>query len=253
MLRNYLKILIIVIFHCILVYGLSTQENRLLIIACGVILFFPWHQFGPSIGYHRLFSHNAFIPKKWYPYLATFISSVSLFGDPLTYSLVHRLHHKHADRLGDPHSPKDGRFHAYIGWMLKFKPTFQNKLMILDLTRKYPWTVSFINYEFLVPIIFYSALFYISPFVGYVVLLASLIALNSALYVNAFAHDIEDIQGQRHNATDNIFLAKWIMAIFMHKHHHDYSSLYDYSTGNFKDVWAIVIRKLLMEQRLTTK
>jgi hypothetical protein len=129
--------------------------------------------------------------------------------------------------------------------MLNFKPTGRDKLLVLDLVKKYPWTVKFAKYEILIPIIFYSILFFINVTVGYVVLMAGLLALNSALYVNAFAHDKEDNLNERHNATDNPFLAKWIMAIFMHKHHHNHGSLYDYSTPEFNDVWAKVIKNYL--------
>jgi stearoyl-CoA desaturase (delta-9 desaturase) len=244
--KVYIKLLLIILAHVILFYGLLNSDDWFLIIVFGLILYQPLHQFGPSIGYHRLFSHNSFKPKKWYPYLATFLSSISLFGDPLTYSLVHRMHHKYADDLGDPHSPKDGRLHAYIGWMLKFKPTNRDKLIIVDLIKKYPWAVKFSKYEIFVPIIFYIILFSINITIGYVVLMAGLIAFNSALCVNAFAHSKKDNPKEKHNATDNVFLAKWIMAIFMHKHHHNHGSLYDYSTEDFNDVWAKVIRKYLM-------
>lgn len=244
--QAYLKLLLLLIVHVILCYGLLTNDHWFLIIIFGTLLYVPLHNFGPSIGYHRLFSHNSFKPKKWYPYLATFLSSISFFGDPLAYSLVHRVHHKYADKPGDPHSPKDGRFHAYIGWILKFNPTGRDKLMIMDIVKRYPWTTNFSKYEILVPIIFYTILFSISVTAGYIVLMASLLAFNSALYVNAFAHDIEDNPNEKHNATDNVFLAKWVMAIFMHKHHHNHGSLYDYSTEEFNDIWAKVIRKYLM-------
>ena len=31
---------------------------------------------------------------------------------------THRLHHAHTDRVGDPHSPRDGGWWAHVGWIL---------------------------------------------------------------------------------------------------------------------------------------
>jgi fatty-acid desaturase len=243
----YLKLFILAVFHLILGYGLLTSDQWPLIIVCGIILFYPLHHIGSSIGYHRLFSHNAFTPRPWYPYLATFLSSISFFGDPLLYAMVHRIHHRHSDQKGDPHNPQDGIFHAYIGWMVKFKPTYRDHLVIADLVRKYPWMVPFGKYEPAVPIVFYLCLFAINPTVGYIVLLASLLAVNSGFYVNAFAHTTKNDTGHQHNAFDNVFLAKWVNPIFLHKQHHDRGNLIDYSNDQVKDIWAPLIRKFFMK------
>jgi stearoyl-CoA desaturase (delta-9 desaturase) len=35
------------------------------------------------------------------------------------WSAIHRRHHAKVDRDGDPHSPKDGLYHAHLGWLTR--------------------------------------------------------------------------------------------------------------------------------------
>ncbi len=39
-------------------------------------------------------------------------------GTPIQWAGNHRFHHAHADRPGDPHSPRDGFWHAHNGWYI---------------------------------------------------------------------------------------------------------------------------------------
>jgi stearoyl-CoA desaturase (delta-9 desaturase) len=45
------------------------------------------------------------------------------------------MHHRNADKEGDPHSPKDGLLHAYIGWIHDPKITNINLKSIRDIVR----------------------------------------------------------------------------------------------------------------------
>jgi stearoyl-CoA desaturase (delta-9 desaturase) len=155
------------------------------------------------------------------------------------------MHHKYSDQKGDPHSPRDGIFHAYIGWMLKFKPTYRDYLIVADLAKQYPWMVNFVKYEPGVPVIFYLCLFAINPTVGYIVLLAGLLAIHCGFYINAFTHSTKNNIGHPNNAVDNLFLAKWVNHIFLHKQHHDHIYIIDHSTGQIKDNWAPLVTLLV--------
>ena len=39
-------------------------------------------------------------------------------GGPLIWVATHRKHHQFADKDGDPHSPRDGKWRSYAGWIL---------------------------------------------------------------------------------------------------------------------------------------
>jgi len=240
------KVGTILFFHILLVYGLVTSDYWGAILTIGFLLHYPIHNLGNAIGFHKLFSHNSFVPVKWYPKLAAFLSSISFFGDPLSYSISHRLHHKYVDSTNDPHCPKDGLLHSYIGWILTFNPSNKDKLIVADLIRKYPWTIPYLKIEPLVPIVFYSLVFYVSPPIGLTILLASIISFQIAICVNMLAHS-DDGFGN-YTATNNLFAATIVSSIFLHRDHHNSPALYDYSSDQYVDKWGSFTKRFLTEK-----
>lgn len=185
------------------------------------------------MGYHKLFSHRSFTPKKWFPPVSAFLGVISFNGDPLTYSLVHRIHHKYADTNLDPHSPNKGLYHSYIGWTATFKPKKKDKLLIVDLLKEWPWIIVFHRYELLILIVSYSVLYLISPFLFFTVLMACLLSTHYGLAVNAFGHNPK--KEGLNKAVNNVLLSKIINPIFMHYTHHETPSKFDYSEGTVVD------------------
>ena len=90
----------------------------------GVFLFF-YLATGMSItvGYHRLFSHQAF-KAKWPVKLFVLLFGAAAFENAaLWWSSEHRKHHKHVDTDDDPYDITKGFFWAHMGWlMFKLKP-----------------------------------------------------------------------------------------------------------------------------------
>lgn len=91
----------------------------------GLLTFFGWlvgaylyAGLGITLGYHRLLTHRALKVPKWFMYFITFGGYFALMGAPLSWVATHRLHHQKSDQPGDPHSPRDGFFHAFMGWWL---------------------------------------------------------------------------------------------------------------------------------------
>ena len=89
---------------------------------------------GVSAGYHRLFSHAGYKVHPVVKRILLFFGILSGQGSPIIWIGIHRgYHHRYADRPGDAHSPKDGFWHSYIGWMFT-----RNKMSIrsvVDLLR----------------------------------------------------------------------------------------------------------------------
>jgi stearoyl-CoA desaturase (delta-9 desaturase) len=207
-------------------------------------MYYPIFNLGQSIGYHKLFAHKAFKPNKWFPYLSAFVGSISFFGDPLRSAIIHRLHHKHADTDLDPHSPKHGRFYAYISWIYHYVPNPNEKYVALDLIRQYPWLVSYSKYEWLVFPIFHTIIFLLSPTLFLIIMLGCLISVNSAFILNAISHDFASA---RWTATNKVWLAKYINPGFLHKPHHENAGLWDYSNGEVVDFTRWFIKNWLAE------
>ena len=82
---------------------------------------------GITIGFHRLCTHKSFETYRWVRALWMIIGTMSIEGAPLTWCAVHRRHHSHSDKHGDPHSPNlhgegiwgmlRGLWHGQVGWL----------------------------------------------------------------------------------------------------------------------------------------
>lgn len=82
------------------------------------ILAYLWHGLGVTIGYHRLLSHRAFKCPKFVEYFFVLGGYLAFEGSPIWWAAIHRAHHRYVDTPLDPHSPREGFFHALFGWML---------------------------------------------------------------------------------------------------------------------------------------
>ncbi|MHC4909181.1 MAG: acyl-CoA desaturase [Planctomycetota bacterium] len=86
-----------------------------------VALFLSWvtGPIGISLCFHRLLTHRSFKTPKWFEYLLTCCGCLACQGGPVQWIGVHRIHHKHSDDHGDPHSPKHGFTWSHILWCLR--------------------------------------------------------------------------------------------------------------------------------------
>jgi stearoyl-CoA desaturase (delta-9 desaturase) len=83
---------------------------------------------GVTVGYHRYFAHCSFRAKPWVVAMLGIVGAMSMQGQIMTWASVHRRHHHHCDKHGDPHTPKsmgtglkamfDGFVAGYVGWVV---------------------------------------------------------------------------------------------------------------------------------------
>ena len=92
---------------------------------------------GITIGYHRLFTHDAY---KAGPKMRAFLAlagSLAVEGRVVDWVADHRKHHQFSDADGDPHSPWEygpgtrglirGFTHAHVGWLFTYSGTDTQK------------------------------------------------------------------------------------------------------------------------------
>lgn len=72
---------------------------------------------GISLGYHRQGTHPSYETKPWLRAFFFMCGSMTAQGKMINWVSDHHHHHLHSDDEGDLHSPKDGFWHAYIGWL----------------------------------------------------------------------------------------------------------------------------------------
>jgi stearoyl-CoA desaturase (delta-9 desaturase) len=70
------------------------------------------------MGFHRLLTHRGYKVPKLVEYFLVTCGSLAVEGGPLQWVATHRMHHAHTDRIGDPHTPRDGGWWAHIGWIV---------------------------------------------------------------------------------------------------------------------------------------
>jgi len=105
------------------------------IAAVCAIPFFTWQAFavclfllftisplGINLCYHRLLTHRGLKVPTWFEYVLSTIAATSGQGPMLIWVAEHRLHHQYSDEPGDPHSPREGFFHAHMGHLFWHKP-----------------------------------------------------------------------------------------------------------------------------------
>jgi stearoyl-CoA desaturase (delta-9 desaturase) len=101
-------------------WGVSWVELSLLV---GIYLVTA---LGITVGFHRLFTHRAFETNLVVKFLLGVFGSMAVQGPLIRWVAMHRWHHAHSDRHGDPHSPHlhgsglwgtlRGLWHAHMGW-----------------------------------------------------------------------------------------------------------------------------------------
>jgi len=73
---------------------------------------------GIGMGYHRLLTHRGYKVPKFVEYFLAVCGTLALESGPISWVATHRIHHAHSDQEGDPHTPRDGRWWAHMGWIL---------------------------------------------------------------------------------------------------------------------------------------
>lgn len=77
---------------------------------------------GICVGYHRLLTHRSFKCPKALEYVIAILGTMSLQGGPIEWVALHRKHHQHSDKEGDPHSAAEGFWWSHMLWVL-FTPS----------------------------------------------------------------------------------------------------------------------------------
>jgi len=87
---------------------------------------------GITVGFHRLFTHHSFETYRVVQFILAVLGSMALQGSLLKWVALHRRHHAHSDKPGDPHSPHlyghgilgmlRGLWHAHVGWIFQADP-----------------------------------------------------------------------------------------------------------------------------------
>jgi fatty-acid desaturase len=88
--------------------------------AVTAIVYFLTGCFGMTMTYHRLLSHKSWDAPRWFEITGTLLGTYGLTGSSIGWTAIHREHHHHTDKEGDPHSPTHKGF-ARVQWLSMFE------------------------------------------------------------------------------------------------------------------------------------
>ncbi|QDU72574.1 acyl-CoA desaturase [Mucisphaera calidilacus] len=87
-----------------------------------LVLWYLTGGLGIVLCYHRLLTHRSFACPRWLEYTLTFLACAAWQGRPSHWVGTHRIHHKHSDDEGDPHTPQHGFTWSHIFWTMFKEP-----------------------------------------------------------------------------------------------------------------------------------
>ena len=238
-----IKALIVMAHLAFIGYCFSAEFNWLFVIIGGPLLWFFISKMGMEVGFHRLFCHKSFSTTQWKERMLLILGTISSVGSSLTWVATHRVHHKHADHLGDPqNSRRDNSW--WKNWLTLWDDNWKSEpLIIKDLMRD-KWHRYIHKHYFKLVLGYISTLGVISLAVSswypIVVLWAFPVILNFNLagFLNSLFHNNINGWGFYRNYTSdddsrNHAVLNLLMAgAGMHNNHHGAPASYTYNTNN---------------------
>ena len=105
-----------VVFHILAVVALFNTTWQAVVVA--LALHWMCIGWGIGLGYHRLHTHRSYKTPKLVEYFFAVCGCLTLQGGPVFWTALHRIHHQHSDKTGDPHTPRDGKWWSHMLWTI---------------------------------------------------------------------------------------------------------------------------------------
>jgi fatty-acid desaturase len=214
------------VFHLGAIVALFFFTWKALLVA--ILLWWVSGSLGIGMGYHRLLTHRGYKTPKWVERFLTLCGTLALEGGPVFWVSTHRIHHQSSDREGDPHSPRDGKWWAHIGWILVGKSMHHDTSTLAryvpDLAKD-KFHVWITKYHYMPIVVLGVALFGLGglPLLLWGIFLRTVIGLHTTWLVNSATH----LWGSRRFATRDRSTNNWCVALLTfgegwHNNHHAY-------------------------------
>ena len=217
------------------------------------LLIFYWVTacLGVTLGYHRLLSHRSFTVPQWLARFFATCGALSAEYGPITWSGIHRQHHKYSDTDPDPHDMNKGFWWSHIGWMFYDVPAEKNVRKYTADLRQDPYFKWLDKYFLLLQIPLGLTLYLIG---GWSLVLWGLpLRLVVVYHVTWLVNSATHTWGERpYDTEDNSRNNKWVAALTFgegwHNNHHAYpsSAKQGLQRGQIDLTWyhIVVLKKL---------
>jgi len=198
---------------------------------------------GVEVGLHRWASHKTIDLNSIAKPLVIFASVISCQGHPYWWAAIHRgNHHRFCDTEKDIHSPKNGKWNSFLGWLLNHDTVNNiNFKYITDLMRDPLLKFSAKYYKSIIYTTWIVAGFISLNFLFWAVIIPTLISFYSVNVINLICHS--DSGYRNFNTTDNSrnvsFLGYFCWGNGWHNNHHYRASSYDFGKSVSGKWWEV--------------
>lgn len=210
-------------------------------VAVGTAMFFyALRMFAITGFYHRYFSHKAFRTSRALQFIFGVIGASSVQRGPLWWAANHRIHHAHADKSEDVHSPvQHGFLWSHMCWFLS-RRNFRTQLDHIRDFARFPELRFIDRYDVVVPTLFAVTLFLFGQLLAHVApglgtngwqmlvwgfVISTVVLYHMTFTITSLAHQI----GYRRYDTQDTSRNHFILALITfgegwHNNHHFYPS-----------------------------
>jgi stearoyl-CoA desaturase (delta-9 desaturase) len=186
---------------------------------------------GITVGYHRLWSHQAYEARLPLRFFLSVLGTLGFQGSIKWWVLRHRLHHRFTDTEHDPYSAAKGFWFSHMGWI--FKKPYYPRMKLVDASDLNADSIVRFQHKYYVPLA-------LSVGIVFPTFLASLwgdaiggllfggffsrvIIWHSTFCINSFAHWAgEQLYSNEVSARGNLFLALLTHGEGYHNFHHEF-------------------------------
>ncbi|HEV2704785.1 MAG TPA: fatty acid desaturase [Pyrinomonadaceae bacterium] len=221
---NWVTTVTMIIFHVASVAALFMFSWQG--VALAVALWWISGSLGIGMGFHRLLTHRGYRTPKPVEYFLTCCGLLALEGGAIDWVVTHRIHHSHTETSLDPHTPRDGKWWAHMGWIFQGTAQRHDEAVMRryapDLMKD-PVHV-FLNRFFYVPLVVCGLLLVAFggwPMLFWGVFLRTTLGLHITWLVNSVTH----LWGSRRFETTDDSTNNWWVALLTfgegwHNNHH---------------------------------
>jgi stearoyl-CoA desaturase (delta-9 desaturase) len=205
---------------------------------------------GITVFYHRAFSHRAFRLSAPARLAGALLGAAAAQRGPLWWVAHHRVHHRHTDRPGDPHSPVTlGMARAHLLWLFEAANQPTRMAEVADLARHRELRI-LDRFHHLVPGVWAAACLGLGALLGHAVpglhtsgpqLLVWAFCLPTvALYHSTFAvNSVAHRYGRRRFETRDASRNNWLVSVLTlgegwHNNHHRFPASARQGLGPFE-------------------
>jgi stearoyl-CoA desaturase (delta-9 desaturase) len=176
--------------------------------------------------YHRYFSHRTYRTSRPMQFALGFLGTTAVQKGPLWWGGAHRLHHRYSDQPGDPHSPREGFWHAHQGWIFDGAWDETQVEQVRDLA-KFPELIWLNRWHFVGPLALAATCFAIGGLQGLVwgFAISTTLTWHCTYMINSLAHRMGSVRYDTGDDSRNsLILSLLTLGEGWHNNHHYHQS-----------------------------